>query len=98
MFVSSPPSASKSRSLRLVPPFWHGGDLDCEVLVHIDRMLSAGDTVPDCVLDCDEGALDWVLAEEGLEIGGRIVCFFVGNNPAAGRGRPAMIPQDKYRW
>jgi len=58
MFVSSPPSASNSRSLRFVPPFWREGDLECEALVDIDRILSAGETVPECVRGCNAGALD----------------------------------------
>ncbi len=89
MFVSSPPSASKSRSLRLMPPFCRWGLLDCDVLVDIDRMLSAGEAAPDCVLGCIKEALDWVLAVEGLTMGGRIECFLLGK-PAAGRARPAI--------
>lgn len=55
----------------------------------IERILSAGEAAPDCVLGCIEEALDWVLAIEGRTIGGRIECFLPGK-PAAGRGRPAI--------
>ena len=88
MFVSSLPSASKSLSFRLVPAFWWGGDLACDVFVDIDMMLSAGEAAPDCVLPC-AGALECVLAVEGLELGGRIECFLVAK-PAVDRGRPAI--------
>ena len=88
MFVSSLPSASKSLSFRLVRAFWWGGDLDCDILVDIDMILSAGEAAPDCVLPC-AGAFECVLAVEGLELGGRIECFLVAK-PAAGRGRPAI--------
>lgn len=75
--------------MRFVPPFWRGGDLDCDMLVDDDRILLAGEAAPDCVLPCVGGALDCVLAVEGLELGGRIKCFLVCK-PAAGRGRPAI--------
>lgn len=60
----------------------------------MDRTLSAGDTVPDCVLPCEGGALDWVRVVAGLAIGGRIECFLV--KPSAGRGRPAIKVEDVY--
>ncbi len=89
MFVSSPPSPSNSRSLRFVPPLWREGDLDCDALVDLETIESAGETVPDCVRGCNTGALDWLLVVEGLERGGRIEFFLVGK-PAVSRGRPAM--------
>lgn len=55
----------------------------------MDRILSAGETAPDCGLGCIEETLDCVLAVEGLTLGGRIECFLVGT-PAAGRGKPAI--------
>lgn len=61
--------------MRFVPPFWRGGDLDCDMLVDDDRILLAGEAAPDCVLPCVGGALDCVLAV-GLELGGRIKCFW----------------------
>ena len=57
--------------------------------MEIDSRLSAGDTVPDCVLDCPEGAFDWVLDMGGFVVGGRIECFLFGN-PTAGRDNPAI--------
>ena len=54
-----------------------------------DNWLSAGDTVPDCVLDCPEGAFEWVLAVDGLIVGGRIGCFLL-RGPGPGRGNAAM--------
>lgn len=88
MFVSSPPSVSKSRSLRFVP-FCRCGDRFGAELVDIDMMLSAGDAAPDCDLPCDAEIFDCVLAVDGRMLGGRIECFLVGK-PAPGRGRPAI--------
>ena len=84
MFVSCPPSASNSRSFRFL------GDLECDVSVDIDMILSAGEIVPDWVRVWSEGALDCALAgAEGLDIGGRIECFLFAR-PEAGRGMPAI--------
>ena len=58
------------------------------MFVDIDAILSAGEAAPDCVLPC-AGALECVLAVEGLELGGRIECFLVAK-PAVGRGRLAI--------
>lgn len=53
-------------------------------------MLSSGETAPDWVLGCNEGALDCALAgAEGLDMGGRIECFLFAR-PEAGRGMPAI--------
>ena len=53
-------------------------------------VLSAGEMVPDWVLEWSEGALDCALAgAEGLDIGGRIECFLFAR-PEAGRGIPAI--------
>lgn len=84
MFVSCPPSASNSRSFRFL------GDLECDVSVDIDIILSAGETVPDWVRAWSEGALDCALTgAKGLDIGGRIECFLFAR-PEAGRGMPAI--------
>lgn len=65
-----------------------------DILVAREVALSAGDTVPDCVRALSTGALDWVRAAEGLELGGRIECFFSGTL-IPGRGSPAMAsPRD----
>ena len=84
MFVSCPPSVSNSRSFRFL------GDLECDVFVDMEIMLSAGETAPDWVLGWSEGALDCArTGAEGLDIGGRIECFLFAR-PEAGRGNPAI--------
>lgn len=70
MFVSSPPSCSKSRSFRFAPTPCVG-DLFLWLLVLVDATDSAGDTRP--VMD---GATESALALEGrADVGGRIDCF-----------------------
>jgi hypothetical protein len=64
------------------------GDTEPETKLGIDAILSVGDTVPDCVRGCSDGALDCALAE-GFTFGGRIICFF-GCKPAGGRIEPVM--------
>ena len=87
MLVSSPPSPSKSRSLRLVPVCCRVGDLDCEVAV--EAMLFVGEMIPDCVRVLDVCALDCALVLNGLASGGRIDCFR-GCKLTGGLGSPAM--------
>ena len=82
MFVSSPPSISKSRSFRF------SGVLDFEVAVEVT--LPVGDSVPDCVRACEIGATECALLVEGRGIGGRIDCFR-GRSPIGGRRLPAMV-------
>ena len=85
MFVSCPPSLSNSRSFRFL------GDLECEVFVDMDMVLSDGETAPDWFLRWSEGgALDCALTgAEGLDIGGRIEGFLFARLEA-GRGMPAI--------
>jgi hypothetical protein len=74
IFVSSS-SCSKSRSLRFVP-----------TVVATETIDSAGDAAPDLsrggIAECDR------FVEEGLVIGGRMLCFLVG--AAACRSGPAI--------
>lgn len=56
-------------------------------------VLSAGETVPDCVRPLSVGALDWARVAEGLAFGGRMECFLRGTL-MPGRGKPAIAIND----